>query len=161
MEQLTFHGSFLVLVYSHLADARDVMQVAMGDTPWTICHMPLKKWNLDTISYCNTLKSSGQGVSDLCGAVSKDKFPPLHYLFSQGISDTSSGHFPHDNCCSISLCWDQQGKSCYLREIKKGLAKLQDQVVFNIYKNFRFLKAEKNPNNNDTILHISLRKSSK
>lgn len=125
-----------------------------------------KKSNLDTISYCNTLKSPGRGVSSLCGAVSKDKFPPLHNLFSQGISDTLSGQFPHDNCCSISFCWDQwaqnKRKCCYsLKRLIKALLSNKTKFFSTFLKTSNFQKQKKKYNHSNTILHISLRKSSK
>lgn len=43
MKQFTYYGLFLVLVYSHLADARDTMQVVVGGTTQTICCVILLK----------------------------------------------------------------------------------------------------------------------
>lgn len=43
VEQFTYQGLFLVLVYSHLADTRDMMQVVMGDTISAICYVILLK----------------------------------------------------------------------------------------------------------------------
>lgn len=48
VEQFTYYGLFLVLVYSHLADARDTMQIVivMGDTTQTVhCVILLKKYS--------------------------------------------------------------------------------------------------------------------